>query len=99
MVVERVPVIQNEDRPDVNRVERGEKRVIGLKVVLALGALDRVPVEIHAHPAHAGIGQGLQVESLRVDGVDVHADRFRNLWLGAFLGVQRGGGKQSSENG
>src|SRR5437016_3478134 len=78
IVIERIPVIENEQSVRSTRYERSHQPIVSRKIVNTLLLLCRVPFEIHSHPANAGLSDHFDFTRLRIGKMNVHTDPSRD---------------------
>ena len=73
MVVERVGVVENQQRADIERPQTLQQPIVRREIIVAARFFGFGPHEIHSHPAKARGGDHLDFARLRIGEMNVHS--------------------------
>lgn len=89
VLVERVRVIQNIQRPQSASLQVGGQFVVGREIMLPAPALDAGPAKIHANEFEAGLPDQIEVPLVPAHEMDVHAHALRQNQRRQISGANR----------
>src|SRR6059036_395902 len=78
-IVERISVIENEQRLHAVLLKRGQQTIVGAEVISSSFFFRSVPFEIHPDPPKPGIRDHFNFARLRIGEVNINSETLRRV--------------------